>query len=147
MGKAKRKRESELNIRATKGRLEETSDSLHEVMHNNDEEGAESEYDGTNRDCASCGTHFTSAEAFRYHRDTKLLNKSAKFIPTHKIRKRRHLMLCSVLTCCYNTKTKSDYKVGFLLFYVFLIVQNVGTYEESTQQRFTTVGFSNNKLV
>ena len=118
MRKAKRKRSGGGEvIREVKSRSESTPHSLHEVMHN--KEGNISDLDD-NRDCGSCGTHFTSAEAYRYHRDVKLLNKTAKFVPVNKMHKKKHLLLCSKVKCCYSTKTKASLKVGFFFIYLML---------------------------
>lgn len=130
MRRSKRKRrEDELEIRPTKARTEATSDSLHEVMHA--DEPTHNHQLSDNKDCGACGTHFSSAEAYRFHRETKLLNKTAKFIPTRKIHKKRHLLLCSTMMCCYSTKSKSDLKVKYFCLFIVFHCSYVGTYDAS----------------
>ena len=108
--------DSSRNIRA---RTEPTQESMHEVMHA--DLSQQSNVDSnSNKDCVSCNTHFTSVEAYRYHRDTKLLNKTARFVPLSKVRKNRHLLLCPTLMCCYNTKKMKNLKVGKIFFHSIL---------------------------
>ena len=139
MARSKRKRsEGEVPIRNIKARTEPTMDSLHEVMHL--DESADEEHLSDNKDCSACGTHFSSAEAYRYHRETKLMNKTAKFLAVNRIHKKRHLLLCDTVMCCFSTKSKQTLKVEyFRLFLLFSKCANSGTYDASAQE--DTPGF------
>ena len=65
-----------------------------------------------NRDCGSCGTHFTSPEAYKFHRRVKMLNKTTKFMAAYKVKNKRHTLICHHLNCCFSTRKKSILKVG-----------------------------------
>ena len=112
-GRKRKRSEGGVMIRDIRARTQVTDESLHSVMHNASDEYGAGVDTGSNRDCGSCGTHFPSPEAYRHHRDVKLLNKTAKFVPSEKIRKNAHHLLCPVIKCCYSAKTKGPLKVGY----------------------------------
>ena len=120
MSKTKRKRsEVAPESRVVKARNEQTSESLHDVMHSTESGYGDSVDAENNRDCASCGTHFPSTEAYRHHREVKLLNKTAKFVDADRVRKNVHHLLCPVVKCCFSTKTKGALKVGLKYLILF----------------------------
>ena len=124
LSNVKRKRIKEPDRRNIVARSEETINSQHKVMHNSGTDGDgngggdefDNEYDrlNANRHCGSCNTRFASPEAYKFHREVKMLNKTTKFLPEHKVTK-NHTMVCSHLTCCFSTDKKTVLKVGNII--------------------------------
>ena len=108
-------------MRAVKARTEETINSQHKVMHNSDaiDDSDENNPIDANRDCGSCGTHFTSPEAYKFHRRVKMLNKTTKFMAAYKVKNKRHTLICHHLNCCFSTRKKSILKVGNVYLFLF----------------------------
>ena len=103
--------------REIKARTEETQQSSHTEMHGDGNANVASQtlihrqYE--NRDCPHCGTHFTSPEAYQYHKRMKTKNQDSRTIPFKDFKKSIHHIVCPETNCCFSTKQPKNMKVYF----------------------------------